>query len=345
MVAAASSSSSSPVAAALEASSPVAPVAAAAAASPTSSVAGDEDFQLKSSAAKPKKTSTTSSVVPVAAPKTQDSPVAPTATTAASPGSTTGSGGSNGSFKTKRGVGFNDASYVNDFKGSKVSWAYNWGFDADSTLDSDFTYIPLLWSPDKSAGWNETANAAIEKGVPYLFSFNEPDQPKQAFIDPPIGASQFKTLMNPLAGKGAAICAPAVTQGSGPDTTNGDGGNFWGLDWLLEFEKHCNGECKYDYINLHWYGYTGQPVASVVDTLMSHIQNATTLFPGKKVFLSEFSGAFGSSQQDQIDFMNLAVPKLEASDDVIAYSWFMANTGYLNSDSGLNDLGTIYGKL
>ena len=46
----------------------------------------------------------------------------------------------------KRGLPYNNPStWIQNFKGSKVSWAYNWDSATDSAFPAEFEFIPMLW--------------------------------------------------------------------------------------------------------------------------------------------------------------------------------------------------------
>ena len=200
----------------------------------------------------------------------------------ATPSSYSSGGSSSGSFSGKRGLAYNDASLTSCFGGaSKVGWAYNWGSSSNG-LDMDVSYVPLLWgtSEDFTGPWSDNAQAAIDSGSQYLFSFNEPDMSSQANLSPKDAAEAYKKYMSPFAGK-AKMCAPSVT----------NGGGSMGLTWLSNFLDACS-DCQIDCISIHWYD-------SYENTkyFKDHVNNATEIAPGKEVFVSEFGTTDGSDEQ------------------------------------------------
>ncbi|KAI6861216.1 hypothetical protein KC334_g21100, partial [Hortaea werneckii] len=187
---------------------------------------------------------------------------------AATPSSYSSGGSSSGSFSGKRGLAYNDASLTSCFGGaSKVGWAYNWGSSSNG-LGMDVSYVPLLWgtSEDFTGAWNDNAQAAIDSGSQYLFSFNEPDMSSQANLSPEDAADAYKKYMSPFAGK-AKMCAPSVTNGSGS----------MGLTWLSNFLDACS-DCQIDCVSIHWYDSYEN-----TEYFKDHVNNATEIAPGKEV--------------------------------------------------------------
>ncbi|KAI6861217.1 hypothetical protein KC334_g21099, partial [Hortaea werneckii] len=186
----------------------------------------------------------------------------------ATPSSYSSGGSTSGSFSGKRGLAYNDASLTSCFGGaSKVGWAYNWGSSSNG-LDMDVSYVPLLWgtSEDFTGAWNDNAQAAIDSGSQYLFSFNEPDMSSQANLSPEDAAEAYKKYMSPFAGK-AKMCAPSVT----------NGGGSMGLTWLSNFLDACS-DCQIDCVSIHWYDSYEN-----TEYFKDHVNNATEIAPGKEV--------------------------------------------------------------
>lgn len=85
-----------------------------------------------------------------------------------------------------------------------------------------------------------------------MFTLNEPDING---ISPAQAASWYKQHINSLPTKKAL---PAITS---------SGSKNQGLDWLSQMVKSCNGGCKYDYINIHWYGKSFAEFKNHVNTV------------------------------------------------------------------------------
>lgn len=229
---------------------------------------------------------------------------------------------------SKRGLAYNDASLTDAFNGKGMSWAYNWA-GSTSGLVSGVEYVPLLWGQKSFGSWNPSqANA--------LLSFNEPDEPGQANMDPKTAAQAHIKYMNPHASGSTRIGSPAVTNGNGVDST----GRFWGLDWLAEFFKECAGQCKVDFIAFHWYGSTDQ-----TKYFQSHVQNVTSMASQEwgihSAWLTEFEPS-GSPQQ-QADFLNENLPFLDQQAGIEKYAYYMVADGSLVSgDSISSPVGKAY---
>ncbi|KAK4898242.1 hypothetical protein LTR27_004249 [Elasticomyces elasticus] len=239
---------------------------------------------------------------------------------AASPTGYSGGGG-------KRGLSYNDASLCSGLMSSPhVGWAYNWGSENGGfTPSSSVNYIPTMWGlkMDFESVWSDNAQAAIDAGSEYLFSFNEPDMSTQANMSPEDAAAAYKTYMEPFAGK-AKLCAPSVTNGGGE----------MGLTWLTNFLAACDG-CTIDCVNIHWYAES-----SLTDYFKEQVTNATTV-SGKPVFVSEFAPTDGSDS-DKSDFLQEVMPWMDSNNDVLGYAYFMVADGMLMSGTSPSSFGSTY---
>lgn len=89
-------------------------------------------------------------------------------------------------------------------------------------------------------------------------------------IAPSRAAELWRTNIEPLAGDGVQLGAPGVS--SAPA----------GIQWLQSFFAACTG-CTVDFIPVHWYGdFQG---------LASHLGYVNSLFPGKKLWVTELGFA------------------------------------------------------
>ncbi|KAK1250929.1 hypothetical protein MKX07_005484 [Trichoderma sp. CBMAI-0711] len=263
------------------------------------------------------------------APPPSTTSKAPAPSKAASPPAS--SGGS--PFPSKRGIAYNDGLLANTFGAScdKCGWAYNWGFYPSGIDTSKYSYVPTLWgpSPDHSTGFDAQAEAAIAAGSKALFSFNEPDIASQSNLSPADAASSHAQFMSKYVGK-VLIGAPSVSN---------SGAQGQGLSWLQSFVDACNGidGCSFDFCNIHWYS-----PASAIDTLFTQLESAHQVCGGKPVILTEFATT-GSSDAETADFLQQALPKLDALDYLMGYSYFMVGTGSLmSSTNALSSFGNIY---
>lgn len=120
----------------------------------------------------------------------------------------------------KRGLAYNDPSLTNYFslagQNSLVSWGYNWYFDEPnlSKLNPSIEFTPLLYNsnPSVTKPWAAAAQAGIDAGAEYLFSYNEPDIKYSGsnYMNISLAVSTWMQHMEPFAGK-AKLVAPAVT--------------------------------------------------------------------------------------------------------------------------------------
>ncbi|KAJ6443777.1 glycoside hydrolase [Purpureocillium lavendulum] len=266
-------------------------------------------------------------VVNVQNPVKQPSPVTSSAP-AATPQPSGGKGGSG--ISGKRGLAYNDATLANLFGGSckSCSWGYNWGSNP-AGLDKKLTYIPMLWGdiPVHTNNWDSDAEKAIANGAPAMFSFNEPDHNTQANMSPEAAAAAHIKYMNKYAGR-VKIGAPSVTNG---------GGDSMGVGWLKQFMAACGGKCQVDFCNVHWYSQS-----QYKDTLFEHLDAAHKACDGKPIWLTEFAPTDG----DAGSFLKEVIPKLEATEYLEAYSYFMVSPSSLMSGvSGLSSFGQVYAQL
>ncbi|KAK0386562.1 hypothetical protein NLU13_6397 [Sarocladium strictum] len=241
-----------------------------------------------------------------------------------------GSSSTGAPFSSKRGIAYNDASLANTFGSecSACSWGYSWSSRRDGNFDSKYSFVPMLWgpAPDKSANWQQDATDGIAQGAKALFSFNEPDIVSQSNLSPAQAAQDFQTFMNPFSGK-ALIGAPAVSNSNLAGQ---------GLDWLQQFVTTCNGLCKYDFCNLHWYDY-----AAAADSLFDHLEKAHKICGGKPIWLTEFAPLDGPGDATN-GFIAQVIPKLDQLEYLDAYSYFMVSQDHLMSGSGLSAAGQAY---
>ncbi|GAO14207.1 uncharacterized protein UV8b_08059 [Ustilaginoidea virens] len=253
-----------------------------------------------------------------------------------SKGSSAGSSASSGGpgFSGKRGLAYNDPLLANLFGAAckNCGWAYSWG-KYPGSLDSKYSFVPMLWGLKEVSNWDSAATSAIANGAKALFSFNEPDNRGQADMTPSVAADAHVQYMNKYADK-ALIGAPAVSNSN----LAGEG-----LDWLKNWVKQCEAKgCKYHFCNVHWYS-----PASAIDSLFDHIKQAHQICGGKPVWLTEFAPIDASPSQIA-SFLEQAIPKLESIDYLHAYSYFMVSTDadrLLSSSSSLSTIGQTYASL
>ena len=256
-----------------------------------------------------------------------------------------------------------------------VSWVYNWGPDARNPeiYDETFSFQPMAWN----GAYNATRIKAWLKAHPetrYLLGFNEPNFADQARMTPAAAAASWPALEAIAAEFGVKLVAP-VLNFSGSQV----GGKVWSpYEWYDEFFRLLP-DAKVDLLALHcymnWYGSnTWFATEYFYSDLYNRSKECYGRYPNLVAFLDRYKAAHGhfprmmltefcSWENDgsitgvdfQIDQMTQKVQKLEQSDLVEGYAWFMANDSkgagsypYMSllqrntADSPLSDLGKVY---
>lgn len=268
-----------------------------------------------------------------------------------------------------------------------VSWLYNWGAKPTGNATNLGTpdgmdFAPMCWNGGYDA--NAIRNYVKEhKGVKYLLGFNEPNFSAQSNMTPAQAAEKWHDVGALAEELNLKLVAPALN-----NTNEFVGGKKWGIyEWLDEFikvYKEKNGKLPHmDCLALHcymnWYSantwfateyfykdlYEVNPGNNVVGKypniveLLDSYKAANGHFP--RMMLTEFCSwegdkdGFKTTLENQIDQMTQKVQKLEQSDLVEGYAWFMANAGggikdfpYMSvfekntSSSELSTLGKVY---
>jgi hypothetical protein len=125
--------------------------------------------------------------------------------------------------------------------------------------------------------------------------FNEPDNSFAnggSNVPPDAAAKYWIKQLEPLRKLGVSLGAPAVT------------GAPSGFTWLANFTAACNGSCTFDFIPIHWYGS--------FDGMASHIAGVLDVYPGKKIWVTEFALDFSSLAATQ-DFFQTSVKYLDSN--------------------------------
>lgn len=264
---------------------------------------------------------TTTAVAAAAAPTTAAQKAATTQASSSSSGSSSGAG--------KRGLAYNAGNLLAPFlgSGSKCTWSYNWGQQADSSAPSSLEFVPMLWGPTHADGWSSNAEAAIANGAKNFLSFNECDNAGQCNLDPASAAAAHKQYMNPYSGR-VRIGTPAITNSQNAGE---------GVSWLTSFLSACGGNCAYDFCAAHW--YNGPDTSDFLNHLVD-VHNAC----GKPVWITEFAP---TGSDDQISaFLETVMEQLDTNPTysfVERYSYFMAATGsLLSGTSSLSSYGNTY---
>lgn len=226
---------------------------------------------------------------------------------------------------SKLGAAYNDVSLVSLVSGA--SWAYNWDLQPGGSLPPGVDYCPMLWGPKMYSDWSSAVSTALSSGSSCVLGFNEPDNAGQSNMSPEQAAADYQTYITPLAGQ-ATLVTPAVTNGVGDNV---------GLDWMTKWLAACNGACKPNAMAVHYYA------SADISYFTDFINNATALAAGNgidSVWITEFQDT--GSTEDQVAFLQQALPWLDANTAVGRYAYFYTADGYLLTDSMLSAVGQAY---
>ncbi|KAF5699701.1 interferon-induced GTP-binding Mx2 [Fusarium mundagurra] len=226
-------------------------------------------------------------------------------------------------------------------KHSDLTWYYNYKPHPSPVYENNTSlqFVPMLWGApdgfdDTSFLENVTAQIIGGRNITYVMGFNEPDNSMAnggSDMKPKDAAKYWIKQLEPLRKLGVSLGAPGVT------------GAPSGFTWLADFVEACKGNCTFDFIPIHWYGS--------FDGMASHIAGVLDVFPGKKIWVTEFALDFSSLAATQ-DYFQTSVKYLDGNKNVTHYSYFgsfrsfTSNVGYnvsmLNSFGQLTDIGSWY---
>lgn len=262
-----------------------------------------------------------------------------------------------------------------------VSWLYTWGekpLGNPSKLATrdGIAFMPMAWGKN----YDEQAlrdYISAHPNVRYLLGFNEPNFAEQAAMTPFEAADAWPKLEKIAADYHLKLVAPALNF-----TGQSVGGKVWGIyDWLNDFIGYYSSKYrklpKIDCLALHcymnWYSATTWFATEYfysdifkdgnntkyphIVSLLNTAKSDTGQYP--RMMLTEFCSwegdkdGFVTNVENQIDQMTQRVQKLEQSDLVEGYAWFMANADasqypYMSvfqtntPQSQLSDLGKVY---
>lgn len=256
-----------------------------------------------------------------------------------------------------------------------VCWVYNWGPDAwNSGIYGDsFSFLPMAWNGAYNASRIRTwlSNHPETK---YLLGFNEPNFATQARMTPQQAADAWPALETIAEEFGVKLVAPALN-------FSGDkvGERVWSpYEWYDAFFE-AYPEAKVDCLAIHcymnWYSAnTWFATEYFYKDLFDSSKECYNRYPNLVRFLNNFKEVNGhfprmmltefcawendgsiKNVEFQIDQMTQKVQKLEQSDLVEGYAWFMGNSGsgasaypYMSvmernaPDSKLSELGEVY---
>ncbi len=184
-----------------------------------------------------------------------------------------------------------------------------------------YEFVPMLWGTQSwhTLRWPANANAAIASGAKYLLSFNEPDLGSQANLNPAQAVAGHRQFLESFAGR-AQISAPAVSNG--------------GLNWLKEFLAACTG-CTIDFVPIHWYDS-----ATNIAYFKNYVTSAIVAAKGRPIWITEFAAS--GSQAQQVAFLQVVMPWLDAQPAVQRYAYFGVFDGKLVAGTEISALGRTF---
>lgn len=290
----------------------------------------------------------------------------------------------------KRGIGWDEKEQkITDAPIEKmlpgVSWFYNWGPAPSGNASNLGTadgmgFAPMCWNGNYNEAAIRNYVNGHKGGVKYLLGFNEPNFSAQANMTPSAAAAKWPGVEKMAEDLGLRLVAPALNF-----TGEKVGGKVWGIyEWFDEFIKQYkannNGRLpKMDCLALHcymnWYSSnTWFATEYFYKDLYDSKKECYAKYPNIVEYLDAYKAENGhfprmmltefcSWENDgtiknvdfQIDQMTQKVQKLEQSDLVEGYAWFMGNAGggakeypYMSifqtnsASSDLSTLGKVY---
>ena len=252
--------------------------------------------------------------------------------------------GGSGSLGVKRGLVYTNVSpqpFLND---ANIGWAYNYGPTSNGQASS-LKFVPMLWgdTSNYTPNWISDVNAAIASGVDSIMAFNEPDQPNNvggSAIDPATAASSYKQYFAPFNGK-ILLGAPAVSNGNQSSPA-------MGVQWLKPFFQACSG-CPFDFIPLHWYGWSQGTAQQQASAFIHYIETAAaeivSMGGPSRVWVTEFAALPLDDANVNAAFLNIVLPWLDTQAAMVdRYSFFgVFKNNLLNSaGTALSVSGQVY---
>ncbi|OCF77404.1 hypothetical protein I204_01392 [Kwoniella mangroviensis CBS 8886] len=287
-----------------------------------------------SSSIKPASSSISSSKlasVSTSSTKPTSSSVGNTLKSTATSTSTSSAAQTTSSSSSAVGLGLSSASYSKLTTTKGLGWYYNWSPSGFSGMSSEF--VPMIWGEGSIDPWDGT----VPSGSSHILGFNEPDQSWQvggSDMNVTYAATLHQKWTNKLKDKTVKIGSPAVARG----------GEWWFNGWITA----CNGQCKFDFVPIHFYGTNANDLITYIKSFPSQ---------SKPIWLTEvacldfLSGQICTLDQNK-QFMQTAITWFRSTEGqkyIQRWSWFGAFPdqydkpyGLENQDSTLNDLGKYY---
>lgn len=224
---------------------------------------------------------------------------------------------------------------------SDLTWYYNYQPSPSpayaNRTQEEFEFVPMLWTTSNT--FMSTIQSMISDGrnITHVLTYNEPDGTTStggSDIDPAVAATNWISQVEPLRKLGIKVSAPAVTGSPG------------GFTWLDSFFNACYSQgtnCTADFFPVHWYAN--------FEGLASHLGQVAAAYPGKPIWVTEFS-LENADLNDTQNFFNTSIEYLDRLNYTTRYSWFGSfrsdvsnvgpNSAMLDSKGQLTDIGSWY---
>lgn len=226
-----------------------------------------------------------------------------------------------------------------------AGWYYNWGLG--STSQPNYEYVPMAWGAGGASP--ASINDLIrKKKTTHLLGFNESDNCSgesgqyNNLCQPAVAVAYYENLMS----TGVRLGSPAPRE-NGPTT------------WLLEFARIAKEKnVRFDFVAVHWYDWGSNPAGSpnasaeqIFNRFKLYLENVYRIYQ-LPVWITEFNANPNRGNTTQEAFLRLALPYLDTLRFVERYAYFQPNPAfaqnqvetayYLNPDSSLTNIGTLY---
>jgi hypothetical protein len=219
-------------------------------------------------------------------------------------------------LSAKRGYADTGGNY-SGLQATNAGWYYTWGMGLGNPGDFDALQVPMFRSWTNMSthlNWILTRPEPVE----WVMCYNEPERSDQDNLTVAEAISRCTTISNGLAGSGAKLVTPAVS-----DTSDGK-------TWMSDFHTQAGAAgLTFDAVAFHWYGWS---TPDNISQAFANFQGSVNWYHNlwnKPVFISEFAiHDWGGSYTDEEiteanrQFLDLAIPWLESTSYVEGYAWY-----------------------
>lgn len=244
----------------------------------------------------------------------------------------------------KRGVAYGYHSKADMQALSKgVSWWYNWAFEPDTGVKSDYgalgvEYVPMVWGAKIDTA---EVQAKAPQGITALLGFNEPNFGAQANMSAAEAAALWPKVTAVANARGVATLVSPAVNFCGGDCKETDP-----FKYLQDFFAACK-DCRVDAIAIHIYVGCAGDSGNHAQWLINHVKTYEQKFT-QPLWLTEFACDDAKNADEQKAFMTDAVTYLESDPRIARYAWFAGRADnvpfvdLLGADGVLTPLGQAY---